>query len=152
MLDPDQLVAWRVHDEEGAVKLRRTLFDIVRPDLLDEAARDDERASGEMLLPETLHSHVAVKGGGVSAMPSMHLASVSIYICAARRTRLLVPAVLLWITIFVSSGYFGYHYWVDGIVAAGVAAICWSASEALYAPNRRLGFAFGRRFEVPSAC
>jgi membrane-associated phospholipid phosphatase len=108
--------------------------------------------TGEMLLPETLHSHVAVKGGGVSAMPSMHLASVSIYICAARRTRLLVPAVLLWITIFVSSGYFGYHYWVDGIVAAGVAAICWSASEALYAPNRRLGFAFGRRFEVPSAC
>jgi hypothetical protein len=83
-------------------------------------------------LAATISSHVAVNGGGVSAMPSMHLGAASIYIFAARRTKWLIPAVLFWVTIFLLSGYFGYHYWVDGLVAAAIAWACWHSSELLF--------------------
>ena len=83
-------------------------------------------------LATAVDGHVAVKGGGISAMPSMHLGAASIYVLAAWRTRWIVPATLFWIVIFVGSGYFGYHYWVDGIVAAAVAYASWAASKAYY--------------------
>jgi hypothetical protein len=83
----------------------------------------------QLYLPNALHSHMAVRGGGISAMPSMHLGAASIYVLGARRTCWLIPSVLLWVTTFVASGYFGYHYWIDGIVAAGVAVVCWAAAE-----------------------
>jgi hypothetical protein len=82
----------------------------------------------QLYLPNALHSHLAVKGGGISAMPSMHLGVASIYVIGARRTRWLIPSILLWLTTFVASGFFGYHYWVDGIVAAAVAVVCWAAA------------------------
>ena len=65
-------------------------------------------------------------------MPSMHLGVVAVYILGARGTRWLLPAIGMWIIIFISSGYFGYHYWVDGIAAAAVAAGCWAGAERLY--------------------
>jgi len=82
-------------------------------------------------LSSALNSHVAIKGGGISAMPSMHLGTVSIYILAARGTRWLIPSILFWIIIFICSGYFGYHYWVDAIVAVVVATACWIVTDAL---------------------
>jgi hypothetical protein len=81
----------------------------------------------------SIDSHIALKGGGISAMPSMHLAAASIYVFAARKTRWFAPAVLFWLTIFLLSAYFGYHYWVDGLVAAAVAWVCWRGSELLFA-------------------
>jgi hypothetical protein len=78
-------------------------------------------------------THVAVKGGGISAMPSMHLATVSIYVLAARGTKWLLPAVTFWILIFIGSGYFGFHYWVDGLVAAILSFGCWQTAAAIYA-------------------
>lgn len=83
-------------------------------------------------LVAAVDEHVAVKGGGISAMPSMHLGAASIYVLAAWRTGWIIPACLFWIVIFVGSGYFGYHYWVDGIVAAVVALVCWRASGAFH--------------------
>ena len=65
-------------------------------------------------------------------MPSMHLGAVSIYVLAASKTRWLIPAILFWLIIFVASAYFGYHYWVDGLVAAAVAVGGWCASEAYF--------------------
>lgn len=81
-------------------------------------------------------STLAVKGGGISAMPAMHLGAASIYVLAARRTRWMVPALAFWAIIFIGSAYFGYHYWIDGIVAAAVALVCWKLAEAYY--ERRL--------------
>jgi hypothetical protein len=77
-------------------------------------------------------THEAVKGGGISAMPSMHIGTVTVNVLAARRTRWLIPAAVFWVIIFIGSGYFGFHYWVDGIVAAGLAALCWKASSLIY--------------------
>lgn len=91
----------------------------------------------ESYLASSLRSHTAVKGGGISAMPSMHLGTATIYVLAARRTWWLIPAILFWLIIFVASAYFGYHYWVDGIVAAAVAWFCWRASQLFFASEFR---------------
>ena len=80
-------------------------------------------------LAGAVHSHVAVMGGGISAMPSMHLATAAIYVIAARGTKWLGPCVLFWLIIFIGSAYFGYHYWIDGFAGTAVAYICWKASS-----------------------
>ena len=82
-------------------------------------------------LSSVVGSRIGVEGGGISAMPSMHVAVVSIYVLAARRTIWLIPSVVFWLIIFISSGYFGYHYWVDGIVGTAAAAVCWAVFEAV---------------------
>jgi hypothetical protein len=86
---------------------------------------------------------VALKGAGISAMPSMHVASASIVVLAGRRTRWLIPAILFWLIIFVASGYFGYHYWVDGLAAAILALAVWRLSEAAFDVGRAGGRARG---------
>jgi hypothetical protein len=84
-------------------------------------------------LAAALQDHIAHKGGGISAMPSMHLGAASIYVLAARRGPWLFPALAFWLVIFFLSAYFGYHYWVDGLVAAVVAILSWITAEAYYA-------------------
>jgi membrane-associated phospholipid phosphatase len=86
----------------------------------------------EYLLVAARETHDAQKGGGISAFPSMHIATVTIYVMAARRTWWLLPAAVLWISIFIGSAYFGFHYWIDGIVAALVSAGCWQGAAAIY--------------------
>jgi hypothetical protein len=81
----------------------------------------------------------AVKGAGISAMPSMHLAATSMYVLLARGTRWMAPALMFWVIIFVGSAHFGYHYWVDGIVAAGIAWLCWRAAELYFEPSKVTG-------------
>src|SRR4051812_20176843 len=64
MLDPDHLVARRVHDEKWALQLCRMLFDIMLADVLDEAALDDEAAARKLNLRLSAGHH-AVEFGGV---------------------------------------------------------------------------------------
>jgi hypothetical protein len=94
------------------------------------AANLGDGAIGETqaYLQSAAYSHIVLKGGGISAMPSMHLGAVSIYVLGARGTKWLLPAIVFWAIIFTGSAYFGYHYWVDGIVAAAVAWLCWGLS------------------------
>jgi hypothetical protein len=92
------------------------------------------------LLDAARETHVAAKGGGISAFPSMHIATVTIYVLAARGTKWLIPAVGFWLMIFIGSAYFGFHYWIDGIVGAAVSVCCWHAAGAIYS-----------RFPEPSA-
>ena len=99
-------------------------------------------------LAAELHSHIAVKGGGISAMPSMHLATVTIYILGARRTPWLIPSILFWILIFVGSAYFGYHYWIDGLVAALVAGIAWVSADKML-PKSAIHFDIPRAIFQP---
>jgi len=83
-------------------------------------------------LSTAVQSHVAVKGGGVSAMPSMHLAAAMIYILASRRTAWLLLSVPFWTVIFLCSAYFGYHYWIDDLVGSAIACICWAITARFY--------------------
>jgi hypothetical protein len=107
-------------------------FDELRRVLAAHLSQDGAIRQTQGYLAAAVDEHVAVKGGGISAMPSMHLGAASIYVLAAWRTRWVVPACLFWIVIFVGSGYFGYHYWVDGLVAAVVAYGCWQAAMAFH--------------------
>lgn len=75
----------------------------------------------------------AAKGGGVSAMPSMHMATATILICAARRTKWLPLALLFWALTFFGSVYLGYHYAIDAPVAAAVALACWAVARRMFA-------------------
>lgn len=100
-------------------------------------------------LGEAVHSHTAVMGGGISAMPSMHLAAAAIYIIASRGTRWFYPSLIFWLIIFIASAYFGYHYWIDGLAGAAVAWICWKAS-AWIVSNMAAGAATSLRGPEPS--
>lgn len=100
--------------------------------VLDATLGSGPIAFTQNYLAHAADNHVVLNGRGISAMPSMHVAAASTYVLAARRTPWLIPAILFWIVIFVSSGYFGYHYWVDGLVAVAVVGACWLGSASIY--------------------
>ncbi|MEO7786657.1 MAG: phosphatase PAP2 family protein [Sphingomicrobium sp.] len=88
------------------------------------------------MIPESQHylliatrDRFVIKGGGISAMPSMHVAVASIYVLASRRTLFAGPAILFWALVLIASVHFGYHYFVDGIAGTLVAVTCWCLSR-----------------------
>lgn len=90
-------------------------------------------------LAVSMTQHMAAKGGGVSAMPSMHVATVTIFMLSAKGTRWIWPAILFALMTLFGSVYLGYHYFVDAPVAALVAVASWFAA-------RWLNGGFGRAF------
>ena len=78
-------------------------------------------------------SHLAGRGDieGVSAMPSMHVATTILFILCALRSgkRWLVWfTVIFAIGIFIGSIVLGWHYAVDGYAGALIALACWKLS------------------------
>lgn len=86
--------------------------------------------------------------GGISAMPSLHLATMFWSIIAVRNTRWFAFAIFFTAYIFLGSIATGWHYAVDGIAGGLVALFCYfAASVLLKSPHRtlaRLGPIFGR--------
>ncbi len=78
-------------------------------------------------------------GSGISAMPSMHIAStIWIVICIRNfGRRLIVPTVIAGLLIVLLSIALGWHYAVDGIAGAGAAVLCYRLLLAVY--DRRTG-------------
>jgi hypothetical protein len=99
---------------------------------IDTSLRGGPIQHTQSYLLRSAGSHVAVKGGGISAMPSMHLGAATIYVLVSRRTMFQYPALIFWAVIFICSGYFGYHYWTDSLAGAVVACICWLLATAAH--------------------
>ena len=88
-------------------------------------------------LASAVDSSVVSRGGGISAMPSMHIGAVAIMVMAARGTRWMWLALPFLLAIWVGSVHFGYHYAADGLVAIPVAILCWKLAELVYAPRHK---------------
>lgn len=82
-------------------------------------------------------------GAGISAMPSLHIATTVWMLTAIRnfQPRLMIPMVLLGTLIFLLSIALGWHYAVDGIVGGATTLIFYKALYAFY----------GNRFETAGA-
>jgi hypothetical protein len=83
-------------------------------------------------LAQGMNYRIAMKGGGVSAMPSMHIATATVIVMAALRSKWLPLAVLFLLLTFVGSVHLGYHYAVDAPVASIIAILCWFAARRIY--------------------
>lgn len=73
-------------------------------------------------------------GSGISAMPSMHIATTAWMIIAfyVLARRWLVPIAVAGVLIFLLSISLGWHYAIDGIVGAACAALCYTMLRAYY--------------------
>lgn len=112
-------------------------FEPLRAELLGLLGHDNLVIRAQRYLAEGMNLKVALNGSGVSAMPSMHIATATICLMAARRTRWLCLAMPFWLLTFFGSVYLGYHYAVDAPVAAAVAMICWAAAQSIYREPER---------------
>jgi hypothetical protein len=104
----------------------------LREQLLALLGSDDIVIETQRYLAAGFERKIAVKGGGISAMPSMHIATATIFLLAAGWSRWLVPALAFWVLTFLGSVYLGYHYAVDAPVAAIIATLCWLAARRVY--------------------
>lgn len=123
------------------------LLSSVGPIFYDRVVGGDEFADLtrrlEQLAPVTLATsdylwasylgHDVVIGNGISAMPSMHVATTTWAAMALTRfwPRCAIALWLYWIAIFIGSFALGWHYVSDSIVGAGGAVLCWKSSPAL---------------------
>ncbi len=76
-----------------------------------------------------LMSGTLIFGGGVSAMPSMHLSMATLcFLISAKESKWLgIFTFVILILIFISSIHLGWHYAVDCYVAIIITALIWSA-------------------------
>jgi hypothetical protein len=111
-------------------------FAPLRAELSALLGQDDLVVTSQRYLAAGTNVKVALKGGGISAMPSMHIATAIICLLAARGTRWIWLALLFLALTFFGSVYLGYHYAVDAPIAAIVAALCWTFARQIYrTPN-----------------
>jgi len=106
-------------------------FAPLRAELARLLASDDLVMMTQRYLAAGMNVKIALKGGGISAMPSMHIATATIFVLAARGSKWIWPALLFFALTFFGSVYLGYHYAIDAPVAAAVATLCWSAARRL---------------------
>lgn len=90
--------------------------------------------------------HLAI-GGGISAMPSVHNALAVLFALAAFRIKRWLGWVAAGYALLIWAGSIdlGWHYAIDGIVAALLTALCWSLAGRVTAALE------GKRERAPRA-
>ena len=82
-------------------------------------------------------------GSGISAMPSLHVATVVLFACLGWRTSRAagIAYTAFAVAIMIGSVHLGWHYAIDGYVSAiAVLAIWWSVGWALRRASERRAF------------
>ncbi|MGH6780677.1 MAG: phosphatase PAP2 family protein [Sphingomonadaceae bacterium] len=77
--------------------------------------------------------------GGISAMPSMHVAMAALFAIGGFQIRRWLGWVMTGfaVAIWVGSVHFGWHYATDGIVGAAMMVTLWKATALLTVARRR---------------
>jgi hypothetical protein len=85
------------------------------------------------LLDSFTHGRISL-GAGISAMPSMHVALATIFACGAWTLNKAFGVVLALfaIAIWWASIHLGWHYAVDGLIAAPAALLVWVLTGKLF--------------------
>lgn len=81
-------------------------------------------------LLDAMGAKTLIVGGGISAMPSVHNALAVLFALVSSRVHWLAGA-LMWAyaaIIWVGSIHLGWHYAIDGVVAAGLTLAIWRAT------------------------
>ena len=90
------------------------------------------RANDYQALLWGVHSAPGYGVGGISAMPSMHCATATLFVCAAwHRPGLRLAALGFLAVILIGSFVLAWHYAVDGLLAIPVAVLSWVAAARL---------------------
>ena len=124
-------------------------FEGLRVALAQSLPADSPLLNTQRYLSHALGLKEAVRGGGMSAMPSMHVAAATILWLAARGRLWTCVAAAFWLATFVGSVHFGYHYALDGVLGAAIAVVCWIITRAYFA--HLLGEAFMPNRALPPA-
>lgn len=101
--------------------------------LADEAAARGSSLDAvryQRMLLDAYQSRTLIAAGGISAMPSMHVAFATLLVLAARTMVpvLHYPAMLYLAVIWIGSVHLGWHYAVDGPVAVLAMLAVWRLS------------------------
>lgn len=86
-------------------------------------------------------------GGGISAMPSVHVA-MTLWVALVVRAyfpRLQLLAWLYFSAILIGSVHLGWHYALDGIAAVAIASIAWAVAPNLLISSERFSVLEPRR-------
>jgi hypothetical protein len=83
---------------------------------------------------QTYKARSLAPGAGISAMPSLHIATMTwlVLVFAVYRSRWLFVAVPLSLFIYCGSVALGWHYAVDGVAGAAGAGVCFAACRAWF--------------------
>ena len=84
-------------------------------------------------LRESLGSKALVRGGGISAMPSMHVSAATLAMLAGWQiNKTLGPALGVGVLVtWIGSVHLGWHYAVDGIVSFLMTLLIWAFTSQL---------------------
>ena len=89
--------------------------------------------SAQETLWRVLNAEELRLGGGISAMPSMHVAMAFLFFLVARRASRILGAILFiyFLLILIGSVHLAWHYAIDGYFSVVATLLIWFVSGRL---------------------